>query len=1192
MAHYPLITGNNHNAANGIAASTYDLDNNSVEEIFDVYIYQNTSNSAQAAYAVVVVKNTGAAGSLLDIDEIKLINVSGGSTTGTSTGNVNVSSFKMNAENNAGNVFMGKPEHQASGANILVNPTATPLFGASSDSTAHAANMFLHLTDNVNIDESVINNSQLGTTGRTIPIYKITSLVANSIPANSYGAFIIQYNPTDVEASNSSTSIRITSNTGIHNINLQSESFNNVVLNAKLGSILATTGATFNTVQTAVDTGTLDLGYYGTAKTIEKLQTHVGSAKNIIEISDVSSQVDGDFTWTTSDVSTTSGSLSLGDDTAVLAPNNLAHTNLGSQFVGGTASGWYTHSNVTDLEDVVDGNYALTSSSANFDPTNTNISLYKNVSYYGYGTAFYQGTRRLIDQSTQSIGFNYALNEFAVGQVYGVQFTSDAFEYTTAQKNFMFVLKAGIYERMTIPSSQHTKTAGYNRKSTGSGATPPQLDSVGPVALNGSVINLIINVRWNNWARATSGEDSGSEITFTPGGASGVFKLLNTDLTTTSVEPSKFAITAENDGSGSFVTTEFNAFNFSNADTKDVALNYECNISIIRSKLWGVGLSLLNSKLTSDYLGDWGVAKSTFAMDENDNIGWNINGDYPHIALAAANFYTLKHQLRPSYPDLTPQQEGVNTSFPSSIYTQLSTVADTPSGTTSVMDGTIVKLVVATWYNASNSAINNTTGSFPLSTAMGVRTMYSGHRGGVYTNSNLNLQVSGSSTTAGWSAFADTVGRGTNSINSTTSLSYPETHIQASSTLNSGTASAANHITGNTNYVTVGMKVYLNNADGAYLGKISSISNGTTFKIDIAIASANQGGSKTLYFEGNKSYNTHTPYIKKADDSSLRDFIPNNNVYRMSDAVAAVDGSGKYVSFGRVLLTNPGDSILYLHSIETGTNSGMYDYNINGVQNNSSADLGYKPNTNSQNPVLSVSIQGTDGNIHGTGGTPSFNTKYSFYTENAANSSTIGNSTRWYTANPTTYYKNLGRQQAVAVHSALVHLDIEGAETDINTFENLSKDGQAGYNFGQFTSGGESGLIETFVADPSLDNDSLTTSTGLTMVGGTKVNPTLNIKMEIPFAVSSANSFGNYQSWMRIVFMPADYYNHKYYNTTNSAFESLTANTYNSNGIRLYESIYLFKTTVANNAAIITADAEGDAVSSGQTIDFGSISIG
>ena len=79
---------------------------------------------------------------------------------------------------------------------------------------------------------------------------------------------------------------------------------------------------------------------------------------------------------------------------------------------------------------------------------------------------------------------------------------------------------------------------------------------------------------------------------------------------------------------------------------------------------------------------------------------------------------------------------------------------------------------------------------------------------------------------------------------------------------------------------------------------------------------------------------------------------------------------------------------------------------------------------------------------------------------------------------------------------------------------------------------------------------------------------------------------------MRIVFMPADYYNHRYYNTTNDAFEVLTPSAYNSNGIRLYESIYLFKTTVANNAQIITADAEGDAVSSGQTINFGNISIG
>ena len=72
MAHYPLITGNNHPDASGISASTYDLDNNSVEEIFDVYTYQNDSNSAQAAYAVIVVKNTGAVGSLLNISEIKL----------------------------------------------------------------------------------------------------------------------------------------------------------------------------------------------------------------------------------------------------------------------------------------------------------------------------------------------------------------------------------------------------------------------------------------------------------------------------------------------------------------------------------------------------------------------------------------------------------------------------------------------------------------------------------------------------------------------------------------------------------------------------------------------------------------------------------------------------------------------------------------------------------------------------------------------------------------------------------------------------------------------------------------------------------------------------------------------------------------------------------------------------------------
>ena len=1187
MAHYPLITGNNHTTANSVAASTFDLDNNAVEEGFDVYTFQNTNDSVQAAYAVIVVKNTGAAGSLLNISEIKLERQTSFVLLSTVTGNSTIGSFKMNPENNAGKVFMGKPQNLATGTNVLANPVALPKFGVSSDNTAHAANMFLHLTADANIDSTQINNTQLGQTGRTIPIYKIDSLLANSIPANSYGAFILQYNPTVVETQNSSTLIKITSNTGAHTINIQSESFNNVVLNAKLGSL---SGQVFTTEQTAVDTGTLDLGYYGTAKTNTLFRAHVGQTKSVIEVSDVSTQVGGDFAWTTSEVSASSGSLSLGGDTAVAVSSDLSKHNIGQNFVGGNASGWMKISDVTDIDSVEEGSYTLTSDSSDFDVNNTNISLYKNVDYTHLNTGFFNGTKNLIDTNTQARGLNYILNEFAIGQVYGLQFNSDSFAYTTAQKNFMFKLKAGIYERMTIPSTQSQKVAGYNRKSTGNGATPPNLDSQDSVALNESTINLIINVRWNNWARATSGEDNGSEITFTTGGKSGVFNLTNTDLFSSSVEPSKFAITSANDGSGSFVTGSFAAFGFSNADTKDVALHYDCNISLTTSKLWGGAYD--NSKITSEYLNDWGVAKSSFTMDSNDGIGWNIDGDYPHITLPSANFYTLKHQLRPSYPDLTPQSQGFNTAFPSSIYTQLSNVPNTTSGATSVMDGTINKFPVTSWYNASNATINNTTGSFPLSTAMGVRTMYSGHRGGVYVNENVTVQASGSSTSAGWSALADTIGRATNSISTSTNLSYPETHIQASSTLDSGNAAAADHITGNTDYVTVGMKVYLTNESGAYLGKVSAITNSTAFKIDTAILVANQGPNKTLYFKGNKSYNTYTPYIKKADNSQLRDFVPNNNIYKMLNAVAAVDGSGKYVSFGRVLLTNPGDSILYLHSIETGTNSGMYDYNINGLTNNSSADLGYKPNTNANDPVLLVSIQGVDGNVHGTGGTPSFNTKYSFYTENAASTSTVGDSNRWYSDNPTTYYKNLGRQNAVAVHSLLVHKYT--GESTVNNFENLAKDNQAGYGAGalNFTPNSSSGLIERLDKDPALETDSLTTITGLTLVGGAKVNPTLNIKMEIPFATSSANSFGNYQSWMRIVFMPADYYNHRYYNTTNDAFEVLTPSAYNSNGIRLYESIYLFKTSVANNAQIITADAEGDAVSSGQTINFGNISIG
>jgi len=1187
MAHYPLISGNNHaNSGSGVAASTYDLDNDSTEEIFDVYTFQNSTNDAQAAYAVIVVKNTGSAGSQLSISDVRLTD--GSTFVGVDDSAYN--SFTMNPLNNSGKIFIGRPEHQASGANFLSNATAEPKLGPSSDAVAHVANMFLNLTANANIDETVLNNPQLGTIGRTIPIYKLAGgLLTNPIPADSYGAFIIQYKPTTVQAQNSGTYVQISSNVGSHTINLQKEAFNTVILNAKLGALV---GSTWSTVATAVDTGSLDLGYYGRAKTVSKLSDLVGGTRLHVQISDESSEAGADFTWVTAAASGSNGVLNIGGDTALTVPSTLSYANIAGNFIDGNNTGWFTQSNLQDFEDVIDGNYVLSSANGySGDPASSNQNIYKNVGFGGYGTGFYLGTRGMITPSTQATGENYSLDDFAFGQYLGVSFSSDSYAYTTAQKNFMFLIKGGIYERMTIPSSQMNKTVGYNVKSAGSGITPPQLDSEGVGALNGSIVNLIINVRWNNWARAASGEDNGSEITFTPGGGSSVFRLNNTNHVQGTVTPSKYAIASTNDGTENYNTTVFNSFNFSAQDTKDVALFYPCPLELKYATIWGSFGNITNSKLDDDYLLPWGVASSTYYASTNDTVGWNPEGNYPHMPISD-NFYTIKHQLRPSYPDLLPKSSGESTAFPSGIYTQLSNLPNTSADTTSVMDGTIAKLAVANWYTAYNSVINNTTGSFPLSTSMGVRTMYSGHRGGVYTNENSSLQVAGTATTSGFESLVDTIGRGTNSINATTGLSYAESHIQTCF-LTSGSPGVLHTVPDNT-YLTVGMDFYRDNEDGTYLGKVTSLVSTNKFVSDTAVVGAQIGPNKVLLFKGNKSYNSYTPYIKNANNSQRRDFVPNNNIYKMLDSVLADDGSGDFVTFGRVILSNPGDSILYLHSIETGTNSGMYDYDITGVTNNGTADLGYKPNSSAEDPILSISIQGKDANIHGEGGTPSFATKYSFYTQNALATATVGDATRWYSTNPTTYYKNLGRNQSVAVHSEII-ANVNASEVlPIPTYENLSKDCQAGwsFSFAGYTPESNSTYIERLSSDAALTTDTLTTSTGLTLSGGARVNPTLDIKMSIPIATVVADSYGGYQSWMRIVFMPADYYNHKYYNTTNSAFESLESTTYDANGIRLYESIYLFKTDVANNAAIVTADVEGDGVGSGETIDFGIISIG
>tara|TARA_R100001443_G_scaffold108566_1_gene119079 strand:+ start:404 stop:3793 length:3390 start_codon:yes stop_codon:yes gene_type:complete len=96
--------------------------------------------------------------------------------------------------------------------------------------------------------------------------------------------------------------------------------------------------------------------------------------------------------------------------------------------------------------------------------------------------------------------------------------------------------------------------------------------------------------------------------------------------------------------------------------------------------------------------------------------------------------------------------------------------------------------------------------------------------------------------------------------------------------------------------------------------------------------------------------------IVNNNGGSIKSFVQDNNIYDLGNTKISPSDS-KYYAYGTFKLANMSDNVEYIHSINT-YNANIVDIDVTdaGNNNNSLANAGYKPNTNSPEAKLYVCI--------------------------------------------------------------------------------------------------------------------------------------------------------------------------------------------------------------------------------------------
>lgn len=638
MGKFPKISGN--------TESKLDKKTGVVDLAFDVYVYQNSgaTDNAERANIIVCIVNNAADGSSsqadLGIDRVEIHQSSAGvlQECEDGTNNTNASEgWILDPTDGSGTVYIGAPEK-------LTNKAATSTGQSWKSGDASVSNAYVTHPGTTGANTIASNLGTTPTDYNIVPLYTCHTLTdkdvngdyENPIPAHSWAAFVIAYEPTAVEAL-TGVKLKIYTNAGDHFLNLDGTSFDEVVMAGNVGSI---NGSTFTpTVTTINDGGTWYVGNnsngcYPRAASPALLRAIMGD--NVcLKVTDVS-QNQGTVGWkwkyakSTANVSTVENAAANEDYAPTAVPDSYPASNDWNQIQGGLVNLWVAPEN---MESMWDQNLQVDGTSVTGMSSYSQYPIGKNFKIPDTDTFWHDGSYHNITGMQ-----NYTKNSFFQSKYFYLKYETNPDNYVNADLGnqlYTFAIAQGVYTKITTSEDRsinsslmnvttaesfaaHVNGAGYGHKSY---RLPSWID-------NGSEFDLDQEIRYNNWANdatyGLAGYDFAAAVNeSTTGAEGGRFAIKSVDGWVNGKNPYQWSVNGSN-----YNTNTFNAFESTN-DTTDIYLRWNILINRTAGNLYANTTPPFKfDRISTDY--HWDFDKIQYYTKPTDRC-WDQNGDYPGL---------------------------------------------------------------------------------------------------------------------------------------------------------------------------------------------------------------------------------------------------------------------------------------------------------------------------------------------------------------------------------------------------------------------------------------------------------------------------------------------------------------------------------------------------------------------------------
>jgi len=637
MSFYPTITGN--------TESKFNLASNA-DSNFDVYVFEE-SNGIQSAYMVFVLKNTSSSsGQDLDINSMSgNDDFNAHFTLSPVEGSLTLIHLGQDGSSN------NKIKVKASISQAISGVTATEC-----DAHASGANGFIgvKLADDITDSEGETNfstnthASELNSNATSvIPIYTHASILANTIPHNSYCAFVVKYKPTSsFNAVEINPKLTINNSDTTRVIEFNGASVNILTFQARLGtgtnSIVTGGEDTFTASSTVFTDGqTFNLG-------LHPRDYNWGTTNKVVEFADFSA-TPGDYNFN----GESGGAFANTSFTQISATaanyDGVTYTPLGDITARArilesiyTAKANVVHAqglaNITDITNVqyltpyqnMSGVGVYKNFSLRDTALSGNLVNYRSTHYNpeASGADLYDDYKHV---TTSDITLKIWLK---LGKILNASYPSQT-ENGTNNQMFVLGITLGFYNKLSFNDAQRTlhKNATdasfidqfFNGSVQGLGSdnysTVPYFFSNNNVFYRGNACNLGVNVRYNNFDNQAAQDYLIGDVDFAATGTGSM--ALYSSYGGNQTQPS-----------GSVFATHYNALEFTNI----------------------TGNNTTTSTLNQTYTAFSNSSGGTFLglkypLTVNGFLDLHLydNNDYENVGYREKNFGVIPFVYRPAY---------------------------------------------------------------------------------------------------------------------------------------------------------------------------------------------------------------------------------------------------------------------------------------------------------------------------------------------------------------------------------------------------------------------------------------------------------------------------------------------------------------------------------------------------------------